>query len=101
MVPGLIDTHVHFRDPGATYKEDFLTGSMAAAAGGITFIADMPNTKPPVNTGDRFIKKLEAIRNKSIVDFALFGSGTVMMRLKHRRSALALEQIRRAKSQED
>jgi dihydroorotase (multifunctional complex type) len=73
LVPGFIDTHIHFRDPGRTYKEDFLTGSMSAAAGGFTFVVDMPNTKPPVNTADRFKNKLEAIRNKSIVDFALYG----------------------------
>ena len=76
VVPGFVDTHVHFRDPGVTYKEDFTTGSRAAAAGGITCVADMPNTKPPVNTAERFRNKLEIIREKSIVDFALFGSGT-------------------------
>jgi len=78
VVPGFIDTHVHFRDPGVTYKEDFATGSMAAAAGGITFVVDMPNTKPPVNTAESFIKKLEVVRNKSLVDFALYGAGTKM-----------------------
>lgn len=46
VLPGGVDVHVHFRDPGLTYKEDFSTGSMAAAAGGITTIFDMPNVQP-------------------------------------------------------
>ncbi|MDR3173111.1 MAG: amidohydrolase family protein [Treponema sp.] len=47
ILPGLIDAHVHFRDPGLCYKEDFASGSAAAAYGGITMVADMPNTLPP------------------------------------------------------
>ncbi len=46
VVPGLIDLHVHLRDPGQTYKEDVETGGKAAAAGGFTTIVAMPNTKP-------------------------------------------------------
>ena len=46
LLPGIIDTHVHFRDPGLTAKADFSTESAAAAAGGVTSIIDMPNTKP-------------------------------------------------------
>ena len=49
LVPGLIDMHVHFREPGQEAKEDFLSGSMAAAAGGYTTVATMPNTKPAVD----------------------------------------------------
>ncbi len=48
--PGLIDVHVHFRDPGLTYKEDILTGAAAAKAGGFTTVVAMANTKPPVDT---------------------------------------------------
>ena len=48
--PGLIDGHVHFRDPGLTYKEDIDTGAAAAAAGGFTTVICMANTKPPVDT---------------------------------------------------
>lgn len=70
ILPGLIDSHVHFRDPGLTYKEDFKTGSFAAAAGGFTTVMDMPNTEPPTNTKKAFLKKLD-IAEKSIVDFAL------------------------------
>ena len=49
IAPGLIDTHVHFRDPGLTYKEDIHTGAAAAAAGGFTTVVCMANTKPPVD----------------------------------------------------
>ncbi|PYS09408.1 MAG: allantoinase, partial [Acidobacteria bacterium] len=47
ILPGLIDGHVHFREPGLTYKEDFGTGSTAAVCGGIATVIDMPNTIPP------------------------------------------------------
>src|SRR6266487_4702058 len=47
LLPGLIDVHVHFREPGLTYKEDFSSGSTAAVCGGITTVIDMPNTVPP------------------------------------------------------
>ena len=50
IAPGLIDIHVHFRDPGLTYKEDLHTGAMAAAAGGYTTVICMANTKPVVDT---------------------------------------------------
>jgi dihydroorotase len=74
ILPGLIDSHVHFRDPGLTYKEDFKTGSKAAAAGGFTTIMDMPNTKPPTVTSAAFIEKLKIAERKSIVDFGLHAS---------------------------
>jgi dihydroorotase-like cyclic amidohydrolase len=47
-LPGLIDPHVHLREPGATHKEDFDSGTSAALAGGITLVLAMPNTKPPI-----------------------------------------------------
>ncbi|MBL7055724.1 amidohydrolase family protein [Candidatus Woesearchaeota archaeon] len=71
IIPGLIDPHVHFRDPGLTHKEDFLTGSMAAAAGGITTIQDMPNTLPPVNNLQVLDEKRKAAR-KSVVNYGLY-----------------------------
>ena len=49
VAPGLVDVHVHFRDPGFTYKEDLQTGSAAAAAGGFTTVVCMANTKPVVD----------------------------------------------------
>ncbi|MHA1505745.1 MAG: dihydroorotase [Candidatus Asgardarchaeia archaeon] len=70
VIPGVVDVHVHFRDPGYTNKEDFYTGSCAAAAGGVTTILDMPNTKPPTNKIDALMEKLRLARSKSIVDFS-------------------------------
>ena len=72
ILPGIIDAHVHFRDPGLTEKEDFRTGSAAAAFGGITTIADMPNTVPVTSTLQSFNEKLQIAREKSYIDFALF-----------------------------
>ena len=51
-LPGLFDMHVHFRDPGLTYKEDIITGTDSAKAGGFTGVACMPNTKPPVDNAE-------------------------------------------------
>ena len=52
VMPGLIDLHVHFRDPGLTYKEDIETGSRAAAKGGFTTVCCMPNTKPVIDSAE-------------------------------------------------
>lgn len=71
VLPGVIDVHVHFRDPGRTHKEDFITGSMAAAAGGVTTIIDMPNTIPPTNTLERYKEKKSLGESKSLIDFSL------------------------------
>lgn len=76
IVPGFIDTHVHFRDPGLTHKEDFLTGTQAAAAGGVTCVVDMPNNKPALTTEARFRDKLKAVGPKAVVDYALYGGAT-------------------------
>ncbi len=73
-LPGGIDAHVHFDTPGFTEREDFLHGSMSAAAGGITTVIDMPCTSlPPVTNGDNFDIKFSAIKDSSVVDFALYG----------------------------
>ena len=71
VIPGVIDAHVHFRDPGLTWKEDFYTGSCAAASGGVTTVLDMPNTKPKTNTIESYIEKVRIGESKSIVDFGL------------------------------
>ena len=76
VMPGLVDGHVHFREPGYTEKEGIETGTAAAAAGGVTTVIEMPNTVPPVLTVDRFEEKAELFREKSHVDFALFGAIT-------------------------
>jgi dihydroorotase len=70
VLPGLIDVHVHFREPGLTHKEDWSTGSKAAAKGGITYVIDMPNTIPPTITlRDLFDKK--ELAKKSVVNFGI------------------------------
>jgi len=75
VMPGAIDPHVHFREPGLTHKEDFRTGSFAAAAGGTTCIIDMPNTKPPMLTTRLLMEKSELAAQKSVVNFGFhFGS---------------------------
>jgi len=73
ILPAGIDMHVHFREPGMTEKEDFYTGSVSAACGGITAIMDMPNTDPPTNTYQRLKKKIEIGEQKSVIDFGLYG----------------------------
>ena len=55
MAPGLVDVHVHFRDPGFTYKEDILSGAKAAAKGGFTTVVLMANTNPPVDNEETSI----------------------------------------------
>ena len=61
VMPGLIDLHVHFRDPGQTYKEDIATGAAAAAAGGVTTVCAMPNTNPTVDS----VETLRYIQEKA------------------------------------
>lgn len=61
VMPGFIDLHVHFRDPGLTYKEDIASGSRAAAAGGVTTVCAMPNTKPVVDS----VETLQYIMDKA------------------------------------
>ncbi len=72
VLPGLIDVHVHSRDPGATYKEDFAHSSMAAAAGGITSIFEMPNTNPPINNVENLQKQVQNLSEKAHVDFGIW-----------------------------
>ena len=75
-LPGLIDSQVHFRDPGAPQKEDFESGTLSAVLGGITAVFDMPNTKPNTSTPERFIEKREAVAKKAWCDFGLFAGAT-------------------------
>ena len=71
ILPGLIDPHVHFRDPGLTAKEDFKTGSESAANGGFTTVIDMPNTIPKTNTYKALKEKIKIASEKSVVNFEL------------------------------
>jgi len=75
-LPGLIDPHVHMREPGATHKEDWDTGTSAALAGGVTMVLAMPNTKPPIFDAATLDLALEAARSKARCDYAQFlGAG--------------------------
>jgi dihydroorotase len=69
VLPGLIDTHVHFREPGYEHKETIETGSRAAAAGGITMYIDMPNLKPAPNTVERFNEHRQRGERSAYIDF--------------------------------
>jgi carbamoyl-phosphate synthase / aspartate carbamoyltransferase / dihydroorotase len=85
-LPGLIDLHVHFRDPGGTHKEDWDTGTSAALAGGFTMVLAMPNTKPPIFNAESLEMALGAAKEKARCDFAQYaGAGPD--------NALALEDI--------
>lgn len=75
-LPGLIDPHVHLRDPGQTHKEDFLSGTRAALAGGFTFVGDMPNNPMPITTEDRLDEK-RRLASKSVVSDIGFHFGTL------------------------
>jgi dihydroorotase len=72
VLPGAIDVHVHFRDPGYPHKEDFASGTIAAAFGGVTTVFDMPNTIPTVSTPDVLAAKLKMAAEKAHVDFGLY-----------------------------
>jgi len=72
LMPGLFDPHVHFRDPGLTTKEDFLTGTSAAVAGGVTTVFDMPNTIPPATTVAILDEKKNILSKKALCNFGLF-----------------------------
>ena len=72
MLPGVIDTQVHFREPGLEHKEDLGTGTAGAALGGVTAIFEMPNTKPSTLTAEALADKVRRGREKGWVDFAFF-----------------------------
>ncbi len=100
-LPGIIDSHVHFRDMGQEEKEDWLSGSKAAIYGGVTTVVDMPNTDPPTFDEESLKVKLTVAKNRSMVDFAL--NGGVSDNLKElpvlwRRGVLAFGEIFMAKS---
>lgn len=73
VLPGIIDVHVHFREPGMEHKEDWQSGSRAAAMGGVTTVFEMPNTDPPVNSVENYQLKRGLAEASSIVDFGIYG----------------------------
>ncbi|MEO0036439.1 MAG: hypothetical protein RLZZ501_2462 [Pseudomonadota bacterium] len=76
VLPGVIDSHVHFREPGAEAKEDLATGSAAAALGGVTAVFEMPNTKPPTTNPEALADKLARAAGRCWVDHAFFLGAT-------------------------
>ena len=71
-LPGLIDIHVHLRDPGATHKEDFYTGTCAALAGGVTTVFDMPNNLEPILTYEKLREKVAIVKKKAVCNWGLY-----------------------------
>ena len=76
ILPGVIDTQVHFREPGNEHKEDLQSGSLAAVMGGVTAVFEMPNTKPPTTTAEAIADKVARGRNRMHCDFAFYVGGT-------------------------
>ncbi|WP_083509853.1 dihydroorotase [Hyphomicrobium sulfonivorans] len=76
ILPGVIDTQVHFREPGLEHKEDLETGSRSAVLGGVTAVFEMPNTKPLTTTAETLAHKVSLARDRMFCDFAFYVGGT-------------------------
>jgi dihydroorotase len=76
LIPGIIDTHVHFREQGMTHKADIHSETMAAAAGGVTSFMDMPNNIPPITTVEQLEKKYSLAKEKSIINYSFYLGAT-------------------------
>lgn len=76
VLPGVIDTQVHFREPGNEHKEDLETGTRAAALGGVTAVFEMPNTAPPTTTAEALNDKLRRAKGRAHVDHAFYIGAT-------------------------
>jgi dihydropyrimidinase/allantoinase len=74
VFPGVVDGHCHMRDPGRMEREDFWTGTQAAAAGGITTVCEMPISIPPVYTAEIFHQRAATVQPRALIDFALYGT---------------------------
>jgi allantoinase len=73
VIPGVIDSHVHFRSPGYDYKEDWQTGTGAAARGGVTTVLEMPNTNPPTGTLQALKMKQDLAARQAYIDYGIYG----------------------------
>ena len=74
LLPGGVDPHVHIRYPGGAHRETFITGSMAAAAGGVTTIIEHPISNPPQYSTETLMKRVEAVQEQAVVDVAFLGA---------------------------
>jgi dihydroorotase len=72
LLPGVIDAHVHFREPGMTAKGDIASESRAAAAGGVTYVLDMPNVRPTTTTPEALAEKTQLFAERCVVNYGLF-----------------------------
>ena len=72
ILPGIVDAHVHLREPGATHKEDIASGTEAALAGGVIGVLDMPNNTPPLTDRHTLDRKRELFQHKAVSDYGLF-----------------------------
>src|SRR3989440_10551509 len=76
ILPGVIDTQVHFREPGLTHKEDLESGSRSAVMGGVTVVFEMPNTNPTTTSAEALADKVKRGHHRMHCDFAFFMGGT-------------------------
>src|SRR5712691_3054 len=76
VLPGVVDTQVHFREPGLTQKEDLETGSRSAVLGGVTAVFEMPNTNPTTTNAEALADKVARGRHRMHCDFAFYVGGT-------------------------
>src|SRR5580700_1617965 len=76
ILPGVIDTQVHFREPGLTQKEDLETGSRSAVLGGVTAVFEMPNTNPTTTSAEALADKVKRGHHRMHCDFAFYVGGT-------------------------
>ena len=76
ILPGVIDSQVHFREPGLEHKEDLESGSRAAVMGGVTAVFEMPNTKPLTTSAATLADKVARAKNRMFCDFAFYVGGT-------------------------
>jgi len=74
ILPGIVDPHVHFNEPGKDAREDFHSGSRAAAAGGVTTVIEMPNSLPPCHSREILDRRVALAEEKMLVDFAFYGA---------------------------
>src|SRR5712691_6526589 len=76
VLPGVIDTQVHFRDPGLTHKEDLESGSLSAVMGGVTAVFEMPNTNPTTTSAAALADKVESGHHRMHCDFSFYDAAT-------------------------
>ncbi len=96
LLPGVIDPHVHFREPGGEDREDLETGSRAAVLGGVTAVFDMPNTDPPTVSAETLADKVARARDRMFCDFAFYPGATpgnidILARLERLEGAAAIK----------